>query len=152
MPGISDRESISGNEIFQEDAAGSGEIGEPDDYPEVVLYASPGVTEWEEFVSYGLGDLVSYGGRVYECIYAHTSNSSWLPDGTPTLWKEVSFTVSGPDVPGTDLGSADVEALVNVCVEIRQTVVFGTSAILVILGFLAGVILVRGLGGFLKGV
>ena len=43
---------------------------------------------WASGVAYQLGDLVSYQGKVYECTYAHTSHGGWLPDGTPTLWKE----------------------------------------------------------------
>jgi len=43
---------------------------------------------WESGATYKLGDLVSYQGKVYECTYAHTSHMGWLPDGTPTLWKE----------------------------------------------------------------
>ena len=43
---------------------------------------------WASGMAYKLGDLVSYQGKVYECTYAHTSHGGWLPDGTPTLWKE----------------------------------------------------------------
>lgn len=50
--------------------------------------------EWQSGVAYALGDLVSYKGKVYECIYAHTSHTGWLPDETPTLWKERSDLVN----------------------------------------------------------
>ena len=43
---------------------------------------------WASGVTYQLGDLISYQNKVYECTYAHTSHIGWLPDGTPTLWKE----------------------------------------------------------------
>lgn len=39
-------------------------------------------------VSYALGALVSYNGKVYECTYAHSSNTAWSPTDAPTLWKE----------------------------------------------------------------
>ena len=42
---------------------------------------------WAIGVTYKIGDLVVYQGKVYECIYPHTSHIGWLPDGTPTLWK-----------------------------------------------------------------
>lgn len=43
---------------------------------------------WASGATYQLGDLISYQGKVYECIYAHTSHIGWLPGETPTLWKE----------------------------------------------------------------
>ena len=43
---------------------------------------------WKENTAYVLTDLVSYKGKIYECTYAHTSHGGWLPDATPTLWKE----------------------------------------------------------------
>ena len=50
---------------------------------------------WASGTAYKLGDLVSYNGKVYECIYAHTSHGGWLPDGTPTLWKLRTDLVAG---------------------------------------------------------
>ncbi|MFR6562400.1 MAG: carbohydrate-binding protein [Eubacterium ventriosum] len=36
--------------------------------------------EWSpNSVVYGLGNLVQYQGKVYECTYAHTSNLGWSP-------------------------------------------------------------------------
>lgn len=43
---------------------------------------------WKEGKAYKLGDLISYKGKVYECTFAHTSQSDWLPGDVPTLWKE----------------------------------------------------------------
>lgn len=152
---------VSGNEVSADGVSGSADFEEVTVFPMEVPYglvrsSNGSYAQWQDSFSYSLGDVVSYNGKFYECIYAHTSNLSWLPDGTPTLWKEISATVSGSDVPGIDIPggfeSADVEALVNVCMAINQNVVSGISAILVMLGFLIGIILVRGLGGFLKGV
>jgi hypothetical protein len=41
---------------------------------------------WAANVAYATGDVVTYGGNVYECIQAHTSLSNWTPDATPALW------------------------------------------------------------------
>ncbi len=39
-------------------------------------------------VAYALGAIVSYNGKVYECTYAHNSNTAWTPTEAFTLWKE----------------------------------------------------------------
>lgn len=44
--------------------------------------------KWKEKKAYKLGDLISYKNKVYECTFAHTSQSDWLPGNVPTLWKE----------------------------------------------------------------
>lgn len=43
---------------------------------------------WVVGTSYILGDVVAHEGKVYECIFAHTSQSDWAPGTVPTLWKE----------------------------------------------------------------
>ena len=44
---------------------------------------------WKTNTSYKVGDIVSYDGKSYKCIYAHTSNDSWLPGTVPTLWEQI---------------------------------------------------------------
>lgn len=39
-------------------------------------------------VAYAVGTLVSHNGKVYECIFPHSSQADWAPDATATLWKE----------------------------------------------------------------
>lgn len=63
---------------------------------ETTVYAA-GYADWVSGGSYVLGDLVGYNGKVYECIFAHTSHEGWLPDGTPTLWKERTDLVYSPE-------------------------------------------------------
>lgn len=47
--------------------------------------------EWEENGhAYKVGDKVSYKGKVYSCIQAHTSNSGWTPDVAVTLWQPIA--------------------------------------------------------------
>lgn len=60
------------------------------------VYAS-GYADWASGTAYVLGDLIGYNGKVYECIYVHTSHVGWLPDSTPTLWKERTDLVYSPE-------------------------------------------------------
>lgn len=40
-------------------------------------------------VDYAVGDRVSYNGTLYKCLTAHTSQSTWTPDTSPSLWVRV---------------------------------------------------------------
>ena len=40
---------------------------------------------------YAVGDRVQYGGTLYKCVQAHTSQADWMPDATPALWVVVSI-------------------------------------------------------------
>mgnify|MGYP004658904699 CR=1 FL=1 len=52
--------------------------------------------EWSpNSVSYKVGDLVQYKGKVYECTYTHVSNVAWTPTEAFTLWKNRSDLVAG---------------------------------------------------------
>ncbi len=62
---------------------------------------------WQSGVAYQLGDLVSYNGKVYECIYGHTSHGGWLPGEAPTLWQERTDLVNTPSTGGNTGGSGD---------------------------------------------
>lgn len=42
---------------------------------------------WAPNTSYAVGARVSYGGKNYECIQAHTSLTGWEPPNVPALWK-----------------------------------------------------------------
>ncbi|MFF4414545.1 carbohydrate-binding protein [Streptosporangium sp. NPDC001559] len=44
------------------------------------------VTAWEPGVAYKVGDLVMYGGHLYQCRQAHTSRTGWEPPNVPPLW------------------------------------------------------------------
>ena len=39
--------------------------------------------------SYEVGDRVSYEGTLYKCLLAHTSQASWNPADSPSLWVRV---------------------------------------------------------------
>lgn len=40
-------------------------------------------------VSYAVGDRVRYGGVLYKCLQAHTSQADWTPTGAVSLWAQV---------------------------------------------------------------
>ncbi|RKP46270.1 chitinase [Cohnella endophytica] len=44
------------------------------------------VSAWAPNVSYKVNDLVTYGGKTYYCIQAHTSLTGWEPPNVPALW------------------------------------------------------------------
>ena len=45
---------------------------------------------WQTGTSYGVGVRIRYGGKLYRCEQAHTSQADWTPDKTPALWTEVA--------------------------------------------------------------
>ncbi|GAA0596871.1 carbohydrate-binding protein [Streptomyces crystallinus] len=45
----------------------------------------PGTT-WAVGTSYRSGDRVTYGGRTYACLQAHTAQPGWEPPNVPALW------------------------------------------------------------------
>ena len=38
---------------------------------------------------YAVGAQVTYEGQLYQCLQAHTSESTWEPNVTPALWKDL---------------------------------------------------------------
>jgi chitodextrinase len=52
-----------------------------------VVPAAQAAGAWAPNVSYKIGDQVTYGGMLYECIQAHTSLTGWEPPNVPALWK-----------------------------------------------------------------
>ena len=50
---------------------------------------------WAIGVAYVVGARINYGGLLYKCAQAHTSQADWTPDATPALWVRV-------DDPGED--------------------------------------------------
>lgn len=66
---------------------------------------------WQIDSEYMVNDRTSYNGVLYKCLTAHTSQSSWTPDVSPSLWVRV-------DNPGEEwpewvqpLGSTDAYPL-----------------------------------------
>lgn len=50
---------------------------------------------WAIGVAYAVGARINYGGLLYKCAQAHTSQADWTPDAIPALWVRV-------DDPGED--------------------------------------------------
>jgi chitinase len=44
---------------------------------------------WAAGTAYKVLDLVTYNGKTYQCIQAHTALSVWTPDIVPALWRLV---------------------------------------------------------------
>ena len=44
---------------------------------------------WATDTAYAVGDRVSYEGTLYKCLTAHTSQTTWTPDASPSLWVRV---------------------------------------------------------------
>lgn len=47
-------------------------------------------SSWEPNVNYAAGNLRKYGGQLYRCILAHTSQSDWTPDVATSLWSRAT--------------------------------------------------------------
>ena len=57
---------------------------------DVILPTTPGGgTAWTEGASYAVGQIVTYGGKQYRCLQAHTAwaGAGWTPATSPTLWQ-----------------------------------------------------------------
>lgn len=46
--------------------------------------------EWVPGVNYNVGQLRRYGGTLYRCVQAHTSQTGWEPDAAASLWAVTS--------------------------------------------------------------
>ena len=46
---------------------------------------------WTIGRAYAVDDRVQYGGILYKCVQAHTTQADWTPDITPALWVAVSI-------------------------------------------------------------
>ena len=44
---------------------------------------------WEAGQAYTAGYKVQYGGKLWRCVQAHTSQAGWEPDIAPSLWAKV---------------------------------------------------------------
>lgn len=78
----------SSEEVKAEELSENTSIPDTDAAESQLLGSSGSYAVWKEGKAYKLGDLISYKGKVYECTFAHTSQSDWLPGDVPTLWKE----------------------------------------------------------------
>lgn len=55
--------------------------------PDTVASTVPDLFDsWQTDTAYDVGDRRKYGGALYKCLTAHTSQSTWTPDVSPSLW------------------------------------------------------------------
>ena len=45
--------------------------------------------KWSDDCEYSVDDRVRYGDTLYKCLQAHTSQSTWTPPDSPSLWVRV---------------------------------------------------------------
>lgn len=48
---------------------------------------NPGISAWQANTAYTVGQLVTYSGKTYKCLQAHTSLPGWEPSNVPALWQ-----------------------------------------------------------------
>ncbi len=81
------------------------------------LHATSSAAAWNgNFVSYNVGDTVTYNGNTYVCIQAHTSEPNWDPADTADLWQlQTSGTVSESQVvePQKNIITTDAASSTN---------------------------------------
>ncbi len=70
----------------------------PEDTPALfsVFRANTEGMEWVANEQVEKGDMMIYEGKTYQCLQAHQTLSTWTPDVTPALWKEVVIVVDIP--------------------------------------------------------
>jgi len=66
---------------------------------------------WKEEFEYIVNDRVSYEGTLYKCLTAHTSQSTWIPPNSPSLWVRVDNPVEEWPEWIQPLGSTDAYEL-----------------------------------------
>lgn len=64
--------------------AESGQIDDTTATEHVVQFS-----EWAYPVAYKVDQLRQYGGKLYRCLQAHTSQADYTPDAAASLWKEI---------------------------------------------------------------
>ena len=58
------------------------------------------VPAWASGTYYAAGALVSYNGKIYQCVQAHTALSNWTPDAVASLWTAVTCSSGGGTTSG----------------------------------------------------
>lgn len=66
--------------------------------------------EWVPNMAYAVGQLRQYGGKLYRCIQAHTSQADWEPGAAASLWALTSDPAEEWPAWSQPLGSHDAYA------------------------------------------
>lgn len=67
--------------------------------------------EWAANISYTVGQLRQYEGKLYRCVQAHTSQTGWEPPNVPALWSITSDPAEEWPAWSQPLGAHDAYAL-----------------------------------------
>ncbi|WP_426744854.1 glycosyl hydrolase family 18 protein [Myxococcus faecalis] len=70
-------------------ASGCGEVSPSHGEGQGSVMRAPLVAEWAAGVAYATGAQVTYGGRLYQCRQAHTSQADWTPVAVAALWLDL---------------------------------------------------------------
>jgi hypothetical protein len=63
---------------------------EPPNVPALwTMVPLPGASAWAQPVTYSLPSRVTYDGRLYNLLQAHTSQAAWNPPAVPALWADI---------------------------------------------------------------
>lgn len=58
--------------------------------PDAVVFTVPTAFDlWAADVVYELNDVRRYESQLYRCLTAHTSQATWQPDVSPSLWVRI---------------------------------------------------------------
>ena len=69
--------------------------------------------EWKPDTNYKINEYITYGlngvgdPQLYQTLQAHTSQSDWTPDATPSLYKPIGIDPSGYPEWSQPVGSED---------------------------------------------
>ncbi|PTL76362.1 glycosyl hydrolase family 18 protein [Vitiosangium sp. GDMCC 1.1324] len=79
-----------GQEVVSPEAGGPGSVMQ-----------APLEAAWAPNTAYAVGARVSYNGRIYQCLQAHTSLVGWEPSAVPALWQDLGPATGGDTVAPT---------------------------------------------------
>lgn len=65
---------------------------------------------WVTAFAYAANAICTYGGKIYRCLQAHTSQENWTPDVSASLWKEIGDPAAGWPAWSQPIGAVDVYA------------------------------------------
>ena len=51
--------------------------------------------EWATDTAYTAGYKVQYGGKLWRCVQAHTSQAGWEPENAASIWEQINETHAG---------------------------------------------------------
>src|SRR5262245_62073849 len=77
-------------------------VTDPNDEQSVELSSTQcaSAAPWAEAHRYSVGDVVQFGGSIFQCRQAHTSQADWTPPAVPALWAIGQCSGGGAPPPG----------------------------------------------------